>query len=267
MDAAKAAGMVPAAWCAAVVSGAVGAGRGPQRCTMRQLVWSRVLAAWETVFWAVVAAKPAVPDPAWNRVAEAVRAGGAVIADEVRAVGSVERARAGEVVGVAAVLVDQLAPGARRSQSALSAMTDGKRGRGHRAKVLLDPATHQAVVERAGLGGWAVSDYVGALTATAAVLALADSRATAEARQLRECLDVVTRAAHRAGQLHASHQPVDEATWGDVSADLERGRSLVDQARATRGHETDSAEFDLRSLLPDVFVVLGWPTPWPEPVS
>ena len=29
----------------------------------------------------------------------------------------------------------------------------------------------------------------------------------------------------------------------------------------------DSGLVDLRSLLPDVFVVLGWPTPWPEPAS
>ena len=259
--------MVPAAWCAAVVSGAVGMGAGPQRCTMRQLKWSRVLAEWETVFWAVVAAKPATTEATWNRMADAVRAGGAVIADEVRATGSVERSRAGQVVGVAAVLVDQLAPGTRRSQSALSAMTDGKRGRGHRAKVLLDQATHQAVVARAGPGGWAVSDYVGALTSTAAVLALADSRAEAEVVQLRECLEVVTLAAHRAGQLRTQGQPVDGAAWRELTGDLERARSLIDQARRTRSH--DAAELDLRALLPDVFVVLGWPTPWsePEPVS
>ena len=224
-------------------------------------MWSRVLAEWETVFWAVVAAKPATTDAGWNRLADAVRDGGAVIAAEVRATGRAERARAGQVVAVAAALVDQLAPGARRSQSALSVMTDGKRGRGHRAKILLDQATHQAVVESAGRGGWAVSDYVGSLTSTAAVLALADSRAEAEVAQLRECLDVVARAAHRAGQLRS--QPVEVAAWGEVTEELERSRTLIDRARATRG--ADSVELDLRSLLPDVFVVLGWPTPWPEP--
>lgn len=263
VKAAESAGMVPAAWCAAVVSAAVAAAPGPQRCTTRQLLWSRVLAEWETVFWSVLAAKPAAPDPAWDVMADAVRTGGAVIAAEARTTGTVERAHAREAVAVAAVLVEQLAPGARRSQSALSALIDGKRGRGHRSKVMLDGPTHQAVVEVAARRGWTLSDYVGALAATTAVLALADTRAHAEVAQLRECLEVVTRAARRAVHLHTQPQPVGGAAWREVGSHLDKTRRLVEQARTIRGH--DVPELDLRSLLPDAFVILGWPTPWPAP--
>ena len=109
--------MAPATWCTAVVAGAHGTGRGPRRCSSRQLLWSRVLSQWETVFWAVVAAGQDRVDSAWQFVADRVQAGGQAIVSETRATPLAEQVRADQVCAAAAALVGHLAPGVRRGLS------------------------------------------------------------------------------------------------------------------------------------------------------
>lgn len=262
--AASAAGMLPASWCTAVLAAAAETGDGPRRCTPRQLLWHQVRTDWETVGWAVVARPGGVADEVWDLLAERVRRGGTLLAAEEAAVTAREQAQLREAVQVSRALVHRLGPGTRRSTSARAAAA-GETSRRHRAKVLLDEPTHTALAQTAAAESWRVSDYAGAMTASVAVLATADSRAAAEVAILRRCVDVVTGAARQAATMLGAgrRSPVEPPAWDDVAQRIAEAQTLIDQARATRLH--DSAQFDLRHLLPDVFVVLGWPTPWPAP--
>jgi hypothetical protein len=253
--------MAPARWCTAVCASVAGTGQAPRRYTLRQQLWSRLLEEWQTVFWAVLATQPVTADASWVVLAEHVRDGGAILTAQVATVGAIERSHATQIAAAAAMLVDELAPGSRRTVHRRSGGSAPHRG--HRAKILLDAGTHARLAERAARDGWALADLTGAITATAAVLAVSDSRAAAEVRLLRECVEVVTAAAATARQLYVAPAAPDLSR--ELAALLHQTRVSIDQALATRGESP--ASVDVRRVLPEVFVVLGWPQPWQRPAS
>lgn len=273
--AATTAGLAVATWATDVLGGVLGVGPGPGRCTQRSQLWRALHERWQSMFWAAFALRPQVPPEVWPQVGEIVGRGGLLIGDQAEDVAQLERRRAAEVTGAVSTMLDMLGPGARRRAAGLAAATGEHLGR-RRAKLLLTPSVHEALIRSALGRGWIVSDYAGAATATAAGLMLADTRAAIETALLQQCLtDSRAAAARLAGHVADDAVEITAAEWDAIVGELARIEALIRQAVAARAPtdtapadttsaDRDSAEVavDVRAAIPGVFVTLGWAARW-----
>ena len=256
--AAGAVDVAPARWASDVLAGVLEVGPAPQRCTSRAVLWRHLLERWQSVFWACVALQAQVPAGRWDPVADLVARSGVLIGEQADQVAELERRRAGEVLAAVAGMVDMLGPGTRRSAAAIP-HPELPKGSGHRAKLLLTTQTHEALARTSGLGGWTVSDYAGAATATAAALMMLDPAAAAETALLQRCHEQVQATAARLASQLTSGQPLTEDVWDRVTADLAHAEELLGQAHAAR---VSASPVDVRAAIPGVFLILGWAARW-----